>query len=150
MAYAAAALFEGRCAHLGLEAARLLLQVYSQMVDSTLSYGAAVWAPGLALAAARRPVSGASGYSAPEEHHHCKLRHLLGLQRAPIATILAEAGQPPLHITWLVRAARFWNSLLDAPAGSVTHAVVEAGLHMAADSAGLPPAQLPWLAQLTH
>ena len=127
----------------------MLLQVYSQMVDSTLSYGAAVWAPGLALAAARRPVSGASGYSAPEEHHHTTLRRLLGLPRwAPIATILAEAGQPPLHITWLVRAARFWNSLLDAPAGSVTHAVVEAGLQMAADSAGLTPAQLPWLAQL--
>ena len=97
----------------------------------------------------RRDGHGASGYSAPKEHHHTTLRRLLGLpRRAPIATILAEAGQPPLHITWLVRAARFWNSLLDAPAGSVTHAVVEAGLQMAADSAGLTPAQLPWLAQL--
>ena len=151
VAYAAAALFEGRCAHLGLEAARLLLQVYSQMVDSSLSYGAAVWAPGLALAAAQRPVSGASGHSAPELHHHRTLRRLLGLpKRAPIATILAEAGQPPLHISWLVRAARFWNSLLDAPAGSITHAVVEAGLQMAADNAGVPAGQLPWLAQLTQ
>jgi len=147
----AAAMFEGRCAHLGLEASRLLLQVYSQMVDSSLCYGAAVWAPGLALAAAKRQVVGGSGYSPPETLHHRMLRRLLGLPwRAPIATILAEAGQTPLHISWLVRAARFWNSLLDAPAGSITHAVVEAGLQMAADSAGLAAAQLPWLAQLSQ
>ena len=79
------------------------------------------------------------------------LRRLLGLpKRAPIATIQAGAGQQPLHITWLVRAASFWNSLLDAPAGSVTHTAVEAGLQVAAESAGLTACQLPWSAQLTQ
>ena len=42
----AVAVFDGRGAALGLEAARLLLILYQQMVDSTLSYAAAVWAPG--------------------------------------------------------------------------------------------------------
>lgn len=40
----AAAMFEGRCAELGLQATRLLLILYSTFVDSTLSYTAAVWA----------------------------------------------------------------------------------------------------------
>ena len=48
----AAAMFEGRCTELGLEAARLLVLLYSQMVDSTLSYAAATGAPGLAAEAA--------------------------------------------------------------------------------------------------
>ena len=38
----ATAMVEGRRAELGLEAARLLLLLYSQMVDSSLSYAAAV------------------------------------------------------------------------------------------------------------
>ena len=108
MARFAAATFEGRCAERGLEAARLLLILYSQMVYSTLSYAAAVWAPALALAAAARPVVGSSGHSAAELQHSRALRRLLGLPtRTPVATVLAEAGEPPLYITWLVRAARF-------------------------------------------
>ena len=98
----AAASFEGRCTALGLEAARLLLSLYRQMVDSTLSYGAAVWSPGLALAAVRRlgtqagAAGGGSGLSAAEQQHYRTLRRLLGLpQRAPRATVLAETGEPP-------------------------------------------------------
>ena len=115
----AAASFEGRCTALGLEAARLLLSLYRQMVDSTLSYGAAVWSPGLALAAVRRlgtqagAAGGGSGLSAAEQQHYRTLRRLLGLpQRAPRATVLAETGEPPLHAHWLARTARFWNSLV--------------------------------------
>jgi hypothetical protein len=145
----AAAAFEGRCADLGLEAARLLLILYSQLVDSSLSYGAAIWAPGLALAAARRRVRGASGLSAGEVQHHRTLRRLLGLpRRAPVATVLAEAGEPPLYISWLVRCARFWSSVVAAPEGSLMHQVVTASLEMAADCSDSPPAHLPWAAQL--
>jgi hypothetical protein len=116
----AAATFEGRCAELGLVAARLLLILYSQMVDSTLSYAAAVWAPALALAAAARPVVGSSGHSAAELQHSRALRRLLGLPtRTPMATVLAEAGEPPLYITWLVHAARFWSTVVAAPQGSL-------------------------------
>ena len=149
MARFAAATFEGRCAELGLEAARLLLILYSQMVDSTLSYAAAVWAPALALAAAARPVVGSSGHSAAELQHSRALRRLLGLPtRTPVATVLAEAGEPPLYITWLVRAARFWSTVVAAPEGSLMRQVVDASLQMAAECHATPVAQLPWAAQL--
>ncbi|PSC73499.1 50S ribosomal L2 [Micractinium conductrix] len=157
----AAASFEGRCTALGLEAARLLLSLYRQMVDSTLSYGAAVWSPGLALAAVRRlgtqagAAGGGSGLSAAEQQHYRTLRRLLGLpQRAPRATVLAETGEPPLHAHWLARTARFWNSLVAAPEDSLMRQVLDASLQLAADhtpSRHRGPhgiAQMPWAAQL--
>jgi hypothetical protein len=145
-----AAVLEGRVAELRLESARLLLLLYHQMVDSTLSYGAAVWAPGLAFAAARRPVCGGSGLSAAELQHHRTLRRLLGLPtRTPIATILAEAGEPPLYVSWLVRAARLWSTLVAAPAGSIMQQVLEASLQLATECpVRMPAAQQPWAAQL--
>ena len=146
----AAATFEGRCTELGLEASRLLLLLYSQMVDSTLSYAAAVWAPGLALAAARRPVMGGGG-SAAERQHHASLRRLLGLPpRAPIPAILAETGQPPLHITWLESIARLWSNVVTAPEGSIMRQVLDASLQLAAECQGrhVPAAELPWAAQI--
>jgi hypothetical protein len=119
------------------------------MVDSTLSYAAAVWAPALALAAAARPVVGSSGHSAAELQHSRALRRLLGLPtRTPVATVLAEAGEPPLYITWLVRAARFWSTVVAAPEGSLMRQVVDASLQMAAECHATPVAQLPWAAQL--
>ncbi|PSC67546.1 ribosomal large subunit pseudouridine synthase D [Micractinium conductrix] len=157
----AAASFEGRCTALGLEAARLLLSLYRQMVDSTLSYGAAVWSPGLSLAAVRRlgtqagAAGGGSGLSAAAQQHYRTLRRLLGLpQRAPRATVLAETGEPPLHAHWLARTARFWNSLVAAPEGSLMRQVLDASLQLAADhtpSRHRGPhgiAQMPWAAQL--
>ena len=150
-----------RCTALGLEAARLLLSLYRQMVDSTLSYGAAVWSPGLALAAVRRlgtqagAAGGGSGLSAAEQQHFRTLRRLLGLpQRVPRATVLAETGEPPLHAHWLARTARFWNSLVEAPEGSLMRQVLDASLQLAADhtpSRHRGPhgiAQMPWAAQL--
>ena len=151
--YAAAA-FEGRCAELGLEAARLLLLLYHSLVDSTLSYCAAAWAPGLAMVAARRPIRGSSGLSDAERQHHRTIRRLLGLpQRAPTATILAEAGEVPLFITWLVSAARLWHRMLEAPPGSLLRRAVEEGRRLAAECAEEPrlvprAAELPWAAQL--
>ena len=109
------------------------------MVDSTLSYGAAVWSPGLALAAVQRlgtqagAAGGGSGLSAAEQQHYRTLRRLLGLpQRAPRATVLAETGEPPLHVHWLARTARFWNSLVAAPEGSLMRQVLDASLQLAA------------------
>ena len=106
---------------LGLEAAKLLLTLYDVLVDSTLSYAGAVWAPRLAMAAAARlVVSGGDGRSTPlsepELQHLRFLRRLLVLPRStPAATILAEAGQPPLHARCLRQATRLWNSLVTAP-----------------------------------
>jgi len=134
-----------------LEATRLLLQLYDSLVDSTLSYGAAVWAPGLALVAASRPVVGASGLSDAERQHLRSLRRLLGLPtRTPTATVLAEAGQPPLYITWLRQAARLWSSIVAAPQGSLMQQVLEASLAMADQCRHLiiGRAHLPWAAQL--
>ncbi|KAI3434647.1 hypothetical protein D9Q98_002712 [Chlorella vulgaris] len=148
----AAAAFEGRCAELGLEAARLLLLLYHSLVGSTLSYCAAVWAPGLACTAARRPINGGSAPSAAEQQHHRTLRRLLGLpQRAPIATILAEAGELPLYITWLISAARLWRTATQAPAGSLLGLALQEARSLAAgcaDERQLATAKQPWAAQL--
>lgn len=146
----AAAMFEGRCAELGLEASRLLLLLYDQMVDSTLSYAAATWAPGLAVAAIRHGVTGGV-LSAAEKQHATTLRRLLGLpHRAPIATILAEAGQVPLYITWLMRAARLWSDVAAAPQDGIMQQVLDASLELAAECQGQRIAldDLPWAAQL--
>jgi hypothetical protein len=87
----AAAQVDARCAELGLEAARVLLMLFDTMVDSTLSYASAVWAPALAATAAARPVVGASNLSEPELQHLRFLRRLLGLpQCTPRATLLAS------------------------------------------------------------
>lgn len=147
----AAAQFDGRCAELGLEAARLLLQLFDTFVDATLSYAAAVWAVGPAAAAAAKPVVGAGSLSAAELQHLRFLRRLLGLPQAtPTATLLAEAGQPPLYVSWLRRAARFWNSLLAAPQGSLMQQTLQASLALAADCDDVPETAQPWAAQLTR
>ena len=148
----AAAAFEGRCAEMGLEAARLLLLLYHSLVDSTLSYCAAVWAPGLAHAAAHRPIVGGRKVSEAEQQHYRTLRRLLGLpQRAPVATILAEAGEPPLYVSWLVSAARLWHRMTAAPQDSLLGRALQEARQLAAecvDERQLAVAQRPWAAQL--
>ena len=77
-------------------------------------------------------------------------------ESAPRATVLAETGEPPppLHAHWLARTARFWNSLVAAPEGSLMRQVLDASLQLAAEhtpSRHRGPhgiAQLPWAAQL--
>ena len=134
MARFAAAQFTGRCRGLGLEAGRLLLILYQQYVVSTLSYASAVWAPGLALKAASRRVVRGGAVSEAEQFHAMQLRVHLGLpRRTPTATVLAEAGQPPLYVTWLAAAARLWNVLVTAPADSVMQQVLEASREMLAE-----------------
>lgn len=108
------------------------------------------------MAAAARPVvSGGAGRSTPlsepELQHLRFLRRLLALPRStPAATILAEAGQPPLHARWLRQAARLWNSLVTAPEGSMPRLVVQAAAVVAVDCADVPPQRQPWAAQLAH
>jgi hypothetical protein len=150
----AAARVDARCSELGLEAAHVLLMLFDVMVDSTLSYASAVWAPELAATAAARPVVGAGNLSEPELQHLRFLRQLLGLpQCTPTATLLAEAGQPPLYVRWLQQSARMWNSLVAAPAGSLMQQTLSASLALAEQcsaSPGIPPARQPWLMQLAR
>ena len=87
--------------------------------------------------------------SEPETLHLQFQRQLLGLPAStPTATVLAELGEPPLYVRWLLHAARFWNSLVAAPAGSVMQQALETALQLAADCEDLEPAQQPWAAQL--
>ena len=87
-----------------------------------------------------------------ERQHHRTLRRLLGLpQRAPTATILAEAGEVPLYITWLVSAARLWHRTVEAPQDSLLGRTLQEARRIAATSAEEPrlgAAQQPWAAQL--
>ncbi|KAL4440245.1 hypothetical protein ABPG75_003246, partial [Micractinium tetrahymenae] len=66
------------------------------------------------------------------------------------ATVLAEAGQLPLYITWLMSATRLWSTVVAAPQGSIMQQVLDAGLQMAAECQGgqIALAKLPWIAQL--
>ena len=103
-------------------------------MDSTLSYASAVWAPGLAAAAAARPVVGASGLSEAELQHLQFQRELLRLPTCtPSAIVMAEAGQQPLYVRWLRQAARLWNSLVAAPEGSLMQQTLQAAVQLAAD-----------------
>jgi hypothetical protein len=108
----------------------------------------------LALAAVSRPGVGcgagiSSRLSEPELQQFRFLRRLLGLPRStPTATLLVEAGQVPLHARWLRQAARLWNSLARAPAGSLQQQIVEAAAALASDCSDVSTAQRPWAAQL--
>ena len=150
----AEAQFSGKCAALGLEATRLLIMLYHSLVDSTLSYGAAVWAPGLAYVAASRPIRrGGSNLSEAELQHLRTMRRLLGVpSHTPTPTVLAEAGELPLYITWLVSAARLWNQLVTARPGSVMRQVLDASMQLAATGTSHEPSlgreRQPWATQL--
>jgi len=138
-----------RCAELGLERAPVLMQLYDSLVETKLSYGAAVWAPHLAaLTAGRRP--GHGNPSAAERLQATWVRILLGVRRGtPSATVLAEAGAVPLYVRWLLRAARLWNCCLAAPEGSVLRWMFMAGARLAAGQpAGTQVHRRPWAGQL--
>lgn len=137
-----------RCAELGLEGARVQLLLYDSLVETKLSYGAAVWAPHLAAHTAegrlwQRPC-------AAEKLQATWTRILLGVRGGtPSGPALAEAGAVPLYVRWLLRAARLWNSCLAEPEGSVLRLAMEASVQLAAEQpAGRRPHVLPWAGQL--
>ena len=136
---------QARSATLGLEATRVQLLLFNTLVDSKLSYGSGV-------AARRAVISGSSGTSTepsePEQLHLEFLRRMLGVRPStPTAAVLAEAGEPPLYVRWLGRAARFWNRLLSRPADSVERRALEASVALASVKAGAD-AWASWAAQL--
>ena len=133
-----------RCAELGIEAAPVQLQLFSTMVDSVLSHGAEVWGMQLAARAAASPASTAG--SQAEQVHIRYLRQLLGVrQSTPSAVVLVEAGEQPLWLRWLRRAAKLWNSMLEAPPDSLLHQALATSRQLAAAPAA--PARQPWAAQ---
>ena len=71
-------------------------------------------------------------------------------QQHAIGVVLAEAGELPLYVRWLGRAARFWNSLLHQPADSLEHQALVASVQLAAEQRpGVQPGHWgPWAAQL--
>lgn len=135
-----------RCAALGIESAPVQLQLFSTMVDSVLSYGAEVWGPQLVAKAAGG--CGSAGCAA-EKLHLSFLRHLLGVrQGTPNAVVLAETGQRPLWMRWLLRAARLWNRALAEPPDSLVRQAVAASAAQAAEPGSRGPARQPWAQQL--
>jgi hypothetical protein len=87
-AWAAMHKMQAKCAALGLEAARLRLQLFGMMVDSVLSYGSAVWGTQLSAVAAHSEKGGAG--SKAEKMHISYLRRQLGVRDStPNAVVLA-------------------------------------------------------------
>ena len=135
-----------RCAELGIEAAPVQLQLFSTMVDSVLSHGAEVWGMQLAAQAAASPASTAR--SKAEQVHIQYLRQLLGVrQSTPSAVVLVEAGEQPLWLRWLRRAAKLWNSMLEAPQDSLLHQALAASRQLAEVAPAAAAARQPWAAQ---
>ena len=152
VARAALAACNTRCAALGVVAAGVRLRLFSTMVDSVLSHGSEVWAVQLVAAAAAGSTKGGtcSSGSGAETLHLGFLRRLLGVrQSTPNGTVLLETGEQPLWVRWLRRAARLWNRLGAAPAGSLLRRAFETSLQLAADTpTGTRLAEQPWAGQL--
>jgi hypothetical protein len=135
-----------RSAALGIEAAPVQLQLFSSLVDSVLSYGAGVW--GMQLAARAAAGHGSTGCTA-EALQLGYLRRMLGVrQGTPNAVVLAETGERPLWMRWVLRAARLWNCALGAERGSLLRQAVEASAALALAPGSRQPAQQPWAQQL--
>lgn len=133
-----------RCAKLGIEAAPVQLQLFSTMVDSALSHGAEVWGMQLAAKAAASPTG--TAHSKAEQLQVRYLRQLLGVRTStPAAVVLVEAGEQPLWLRWLRRAAKLWNSMLEAPPDSLLRRTLVASCQLAALAA--TPARQSWAAQ---
>jgi hypothetical protein len=127
----------------------VLLQLYDSLVETKLSYGAAVWAPHLAaLTAGRRPGQGQP--SVAERLQATWIRILMGVRGGtPSATVVAEAGAVPLYVRWLLRVARLWNVCLAESEGSVLRLMFLAGTRLAAEQpAGTQLHRRPWAGQL--
>ena len=119
-----------RCAELGIEAAPLRLRLFSTMVDSVLSYGAEVWGPQLAAAAVAG--SGSTGCAA-QRLHQGFLRQQLGVsQSTPAAVVLAEAGERPLWLRWLMRSTRLLGRCQAAAEGGLLRRALSATCELAA------------------
>jgi hypothetical protein len=101
------------------------------MVDSVLSHGAEVWAVQLVAAATAGSIGGdtCSSGSGAETLHLGFLRRLLGVRQAtPNGAVLLETVEQPLWVRWLRPAARLWNRLTAAPAGSLLRRAFDASL----------------------
>jgi len=133
-----------RCAELGIQAADVQLRLFGAMVDSVLSYGAEVWGVQLAAKAVSH---GGSGGSKAEQLQVGYLRQLLGVRQCtPTAVVLAEAGEQPLWLRWLRRAAKLYNKIVAMDPSSLVHQALAASIHLAAGSHVL--ARQSWAAQL--
>jgi DNA-binding HxlR family transcriptional regulator len=61
------------------------------------------------------------------------LRQLLGVrQSTPSAVVLVEAGEQPLRLRWLRRAANLWNNMLEGPLDNLRHQALVASRQLAA------------------
>jgi hypothetical protein len=61
--------------------------------------------------------------------------------------VLVEAGEQPLWLRWLRRAAKPWNNMLQALPDSLLHQALVASRRLAATAVAPAAVRQPWAAQ---
>jgi len=115
-------------------------RLFDVMVESVLSYGAAVWSPEVLS-------RGRSLGNPCEKVHLSFLRGMLGVRQATAGSVvLAEVGRWPLERRWVQRTARFYNKLVSQPESSL----LRRALVSSADLAALSPNRSVHQSWLAH
>ena len=105
-----------RCA----ESAWLALQLFRVCVPPAGLYGAEVWGGWELRGAARK------GRQQLEAAHLRMLKMLAGLRMStPTEVVYRELEQEPLSHTWLLRSARFWNSIASPSCPALYRSVLQ-------------------------
>ncbi|KAL4858979.1 LINE-1 retrotransposable element ORF2 protein [Chlorella vulgaris] len=129
-----------RCAELGLQGAKLQMQMFNTMVLPVLSYGAEVWSPQLIAAGSQ---------CAATRVQTAFLRHLLGVrQSTPSLVLLAETGQRPLMARWAAQLGRFWNTVLAADETTLVMRALRDSCALAGEAGAAALPQQPWAGQV--
>jgi hypothetical protein len=115
-----------RCAH----RVALLLDLYLACLPPLISYGCEVWAfrafKGRSTSSSRFASTKLLGL------HRRVLSQILGVPgTTPEEIILFELGLHPLWATWLLRMARFWNSMAEMRPNALHHRILIHNLDMA-------------------
>jgi hypothetical protein len=115
-----------RCA----ERIALKLDLYLACLPPIISYGCEVWA----FRAFKRPSTSSSRFTSTKllSIHRQVLAQILGVSSTTSEDIiLYELNLQPLWATWLLRMARFWNSIADMRPDALHHRVLIHNLGMA-------------------
>ena len=108
----------------------ILLDLYLTCLPPIISYGCEVWA----FRTFKRPTTSRSKFASTKllSAHRNVLCDILGVLRTTAeATILFELNLQPLWATWLLRMARFWNSMAEMRPDAFHHRVLSDNLGLA-------------------